>query len=41
VAATSIHKHQLKMSFVDFGKAASPFAFMQIVMAMVYVLVFL
>ncbi len=41
VAATIIHKHQLKMSFVDFVKVASPFALMQIVMAMVYVLVFL
>jgi Na+/H+ antiporter NhaD/arsenite permease-like protein len=41
VAATIIHKYQLKMSFVDFVKTASPFALMQIVMATLYVLVVL
>jgi Na+/H+ antiporter NhaD/arsenite permease-like protein len=41
VAATIIHKHRLKMSFVDFVKAAAPFALMQIVVATLYVLVFL
>ncbi len=41
VAATIIHKYQLKMSFVDFVKTAAPFALMQIVMATVYALVFL
>lgn len=41
VAATIIHKYQLKMTFMDFVKTASPFALMQIVMATVYALVFL
>jgi Na+/H+ antiporter NhaD/arsenite permease-like protein len=41
VAATIIHKYQLKMTFVDFVKIASPFAVMQLFMATVYVLVFL
>jgi Na+/H+ antiporter NhaD/arsenite permease-like protein len=41
VAATIIHKYQLKLTFVDFVKAASPFALMHIVMATAYVLVFL
>lgn len=41
VAATIIHKHRLKMTFVDFVKVASPFALMQIVMATIYALVFL
>jgi Na+/H+ antiporter NhaD/arsenite permease-like protein len=41
VATTIIHKYQLKLSFIGFVKAALPFAVMQIIMAMVYVLVFL
>lgn len=41
VAATIIHKYQMKMTFVDFVKTASPFALMQIIMATVYELVFL
>ncbi|MEJ2609743.1 MAG: SLC13 family permease [Candidatus Thiodiazotropha sp.] len=41
VAATIIHKYQLKLTFVDFIKRASPFAFMQITLATGYVLLFL
>ncbi len=41
VAATIIHKYQLRLSFVDFVKAAAPFAVMQIVLATLYVLFFL
>ncbi|MEJ2592544.1 MAG: SLC13 family permease, partial [Candidatus Thiodiazotropha sp.] len=41
VAATIIHKYQLNMSFMDFVKKASPFALMQILMAIVYALLFL
>ncbi|MEJ2620365.1 MAG: hypothetical protein P8163_08915 [Candidatus Thiodiazotropha sp.] len=38
VATTIIQKHQLKMTFVDFVKIASPFAVMQLSMATVNVL---
>ncbi len=41
VATTIIHKYHLQLSFVGFVKAALPFALMQIVLGMVYVLVFL
>jgi len=41
VAATIIHKYQLKLTFVDFVKTALPFAMMQILMATAYVLLFL
>jgi len=41
VAVTIIHKHGIKLSFVDFVKKAVPFALVQIVLAVVYVLVFL
>lgn len=41
VAATIIHKYQINLTFVDFVKTASPFALMHIVMATVYVLLFL
>jgi Na+/H+ antiporter NhaD/arsenite permease-like protein len=41
VATTIIHKYHLKLSFIGFVKTALPFAAMQIIMAMVYVLVFL
>ena len=38
---TIIHKHELKLSFVGFVKIALPFAILQILLATVYVLVFL
>ncbi len=38
VAVTIMHKHDLKMSFVGFVKAALPFAIAQIVLAVIYVL---
>jgi Na+/H+ antiporter NhaD/arsenite permease-like protein len=41
VAVTIIHKNNIKMSFVDFVKAAIPFAFVQILLALLYVLIFL
>ena len=41
VAVTIIHRHKLPMSFAGFVKVAAPFAIVQIVMALVYVLVFL
>ncbi len=41
VAVTIIHKNKLKLSFGGFVKLAVPFAAMQIVLATVYVLVFL
>lgn len=40
VAVTIIHKHKLAMSFGGFVKVALPFALVQIVIATVYVLVF-
>ncbi|MDA1165530.1 MAG: SLC13 family permease, partial [Planctomycetota bacterium] len=39
VAATIIHRQQLKLGFMDFVKLALPFAAMQIVLAIVYVLI--
>ena len=39
VAATIIQRQQLKLGFVDFVKVAAPFAAMQIVIAIVYVLI--
>ncbi len=41
VAVTIIHKHQLSLSFAEFVKRAFPFAILHIVLASVYVLVFL
>ena len=41
VAVTIMHKNNIKMSFVGFVKVAIPFAFMQILLALGYVLVFL
>jgi len=41
VAVTIMHKHKLPLSFIAFVKAAVPFAFVQLVLATVYVLVFL
>ena len=38
VAVTIIHKHELKLSFVDFVKAAIPFALVQIILALLYLL---
>jgi Na+/H+ antiporter NhaD/arsenite permease-like protein len=39
VAVTIIHKYELKLSFADFVKKAVPFAAMQLVIALAYVLV--
>ena len=39
VAATIIHRQQLKLGFMDFVKLALPFAAMQIVLAIIYVLI--
>jgi Na+/H+ antiporter NhaD/arsenite permease-like protein len=41
VAMTLIHRQKLKLSFVDFVKIAAPFAFVQIAMAIIYVLIVL
>ena len=41
VAVTIIHKHNLKLSFVGFVKKALPFAIVQIVLAVAYVLLVL
>jgi len=41
VAVTIMHKHELKMTFIDFIKAALPFAALHIVLAVAYVLVVL
>jgi len=41
VAVTIIHKHGIKLSFAGFVKKAIPFALVQIVLAVAYVLVFL
>ena len=41
VAVTIIHKQGLSLSFVDFVKKAVPYACLQILLAVVYVLVFL
>jgi Na+/H+ antiporter NhaD/arsenite permease-like protein len=41
VAVTIIHKHKLPLSFAGFVKAAIPYALVQIVLATIYVLVFL
>ena len=38
VAVTIIHKYELRLSFVDFVKAAIPFAVMQLILAALYVL---
>jgi Na+/H+ antiporter NhaD/arsenite permease-like protein len=41
VAVTIMHKHKLPMSFIAFVKAAVPYAIVQLLLATVYVLVFL
>jgi len=41
VAVTIIHKHGIHLSFVDFVKKAGIFAFLQLVLAVFYVLVFI
>ena len=41
VAVTIMHKNDIKMSFAGFVKVAIPFAFIQILLALGYVLVFL
>jgi Na+/H+ antiporter NhaD/arsenite permease-like protein len=41
VAVTIIHKNKLDLSFSGFVKVAAPFALMQLVLATIYVLVFL
>ena len=41
VAVTIIHKNNIKMSFVDFVRTAIPFAVVQILLALLYVLLFL
>ena len=41
VAVTIIHKHELELSFAGFVAKALPFAVVQIVLAVGYVLVFL
>ncbi len=41
VAVTIIHKHNLKLSFGGFVKKALPFAVVQIVLALAYVLLVL
>jgi Na+/H+ antiporter NhaD/arsenite permease-like protein len=41
VAVTIIHKHKLEMTFVGFFVKAAPYAAVQLVLATVYVLVFL
>ena len=38
---TIIHKNELEMSFMRFVKLAFPFAVLQIILATVYVLLFL
>ena len=39
VAVTIIHKHKLKLSFAGFVKVALPFAIMQLILAVIYVLI--
>ncbi|MFV2061267.1 MAG: SLC13 family permease [Gammaproteobacteria bacterium] len=41
VAVTIIHKHGIKLSFVDFVKKAGLFAVLQLILAIFYVLVFI
>jgi Na+/H+ antiporter NhaD/arsenite permease-like protein len=41
VAVTIIHKHNLHLTFAGFVKAALPFAIVQIILATIYVLLFL
>ena len=41
VAVTIIHKHKLSLSFTGFVKKAFPFAIMHIILACIYVLIFL
>jgi Na+/H+ antiporter NhaD/arsenite permease-like protein len=41
VAVTIMHKHELKMTFAGFVKAAVPYAAVQLVLAVIYVLAFL
>ncbi len=41
VAVTIIHKHEIPFSFGQFVRKAAPFAAIQILLALVYVLVFL
>jgi len=41
VAVTIIHKHGIKLSFVDFVKKAGLFAILQLILAIFYVLVFI
>ena len=38
VAATIIQRQQLKLGFVDFVKVAAPFAVLQLILAVIYVL---
>ena len=41
VAVTIIHKHDLKLSFADFVRKAAPYAIVQLILAALYVLLFL
>ena len=41
VAVTIMHKHELRVSFIRFIRAAIPFALVQILLALIYVLIFL
>ena len=41
VAVTIIHKHDLRLSFTGFVKAAFPFAVTHILLATIYVVIFL
>lgn len=41
VAVTIMHKHKLRVSFIDFVKKAAPYALIQLGLAVVYVLIFL
>lgn len=41
VAVTIIHRHKLPLSFAGFVKVALPFAIMQLILAAIYVLIFL
>jgi len=41
VAVTIIHKHGIKLSFVDFVKKAGIFALLHLILAIIYVLVFI
>ena len=41
VAVSIIHRHKIKFSFLEFVKKAVPFAFLQLILATIYVLIFL